>query len=74
MNMNEELILKAFPEEQYLEKMIQNDPSSIERIILKYLKDCLHGSLRVEKYNVEHVYIPMLLKQIEIIKKENDIL
>lgn len=49
-NTNEELIVEAFPNEQYIDKLIQNDPSSIEKIILKYLKDCLHGSQRVEDY------------------------
>ena len=49
-NTKEELIVEALPNEQYIEKLIQNDPSSIEKIILKYLKDCLHGSQRVEDY------------------------
>lgn len=49
-NTNEELIVEAFPNEQYIEKLIQNDPSSIEKIILKYFKDCPKGMQRVEDY------------------------
>ena len=37
-NTKEELIVEALPNEQYIEKLIQNDPSSIEKIILKYFK------------------------------------
>ena len=48
-NNNEELILEALPHEEYI-KMMQNDPSSIERILLKYLQDCRQGRSRVEAY------------------------
>ena len=49
-NTNEELIVEALPHEQYIEKLIQNDPSSIEKIILKYFKDCRNGTQHVEDY------------------------
>ena len=145
-NTKEVFIVEAFSKEQFLHKLIQMKISPTDKIILKYLKDCLYGSQRVEdykeylvnqirynlvhmicekclekltikecryiikeqrkmiqreeeflkknqyylkpfpiyrdmrldcsveKWNSEHVYLPMLLKQIEENKKENETL
>ena len=48
--MNNISSVEALPKEQYLEQMMQNEPSYIERTIFKYFKYCRQGMQRIEDY------------------------
>lgn len=75
-NTNEVFIVEAFSQEQFIHKLIQMKISPTDWIILKYLKDCLYGSQRVEdykkylvnqiRYNLVHMICETCLEKLTI--------